>query len=72
MGRHPNRHIRKYTRELTYSANAAIAIGVPCLYNEKFIIFVENMYARSHFTEIELVAWKNQGSDAHVWEPTVQ
>ena len=38
-----NRHITKYTQELTCSANAAITIGVPCPDNEKVMIFMENM-----------------------------
>ena len=67
-----NRHITKYTQELTCSANAAITIGVPCPDNEKVMIFVENIYASSHFTEIELVACENQGAAAQVWAPTVQ
>ena len=46
----PDRHITTYTLELTRSANADIAISVPCLDDEKFIIFVETMYASSHFT----------------------
>ena len=50
MDRHPDRHITKYTQELTRSANAATAIGVPCLDDKKVIIFVENMYASYHFT----------------------
>ena len=36
------------------------------------MVFVENMYASSHFTEIELVAWENQVSAAQVWSPTIQ
>ena len=56
MGRHPHYHITQYTRELTRSANAAIAIGVPCPDDEKVLIFVENMCVSSHYTEIEIVA----------------
>ena len=48
----PDRHITKYTRELTSSADAAIAIAAPCPDDEKFIIFLDNMYVSSQFTEI--------------------
>jgi hypothetical protein len=68
----PDRHITKYTRELTRSANAAIAIDVPCPDDEKVVIFVENMYASSHFTETELVTWENQRATAQKWTPTVK
>ena len=47
-----NHHITKYTRELTSSADAAIAIAAPCPDDEKFIIFLDNMYVSSQFTEI--------------------
>ena len=48
----PSLHIKKYTCKLTCSAAAYIAIGVPCTDNEKVMVFVENMYASAHFTEI--------------------
>ena len=52
MDRHPDRHITKYTQELTRSANADIAIGVSYPDDENIMIFVEKMYVSSHFTEI--------------------
>ena len=45
----PNRHITKYTRELTRSATSAINISVPCPDDEKVVIFTKNMYDSSHF-----------------------
>ena len=42
---------------MTRSANMAIAISVPFLDDEKVVVFVDNMYARYHIMEIELVAW---------------
>ena len=67
----PNLHITKYTRKLTRSAAACVAIGVPCTDDKKLIILVENMYARAHFTEIELVAWENSSSQQQKWYNTV-
>ena len=56
---------------MTCSDNAAISIGVPCPGDEQVMIFVENMYSRSQFMEIELTAWENQGSADQAWTPTV-
>ena len=67
----PNLHITKYTRKLTRSAAACVAIGVPCTDDKKLIILVENMYASTHFIEIELVAWENSSSQQHKWYNTV-
>ena len=36
------------------------------------MIFIENMYASSHFTEIAFIAWENQGEAAQEWAPTLQ
>ena len=68
----PNRHITKYTQELTRSAAACVAIGILCTDDKKVMIFVENMYASAHFTEIKLVAWENSPSQQHKWDNTVQ
>ena len=68
----PKRYITKYTRELNRSADSSIVIGLPFYDSKKFIIFIDNMYASSHFTEIELVTWENSTSNEQKWAPTVQ